>query len=693
MLRSNKFYLVIVAFLLVHPMFGQNYLKKAQKQLELQSYDLAIENYSAVLDDAPNNAEAILGLAKAYNKKDEYIIAIRNFEKYIAINGELPSENILDYAGLLKKVGLYDKSQIWYWKYKMVDSQIGDHYGLSCDYAKDMLQSDERYEISLSALSSKASDFSVSFFKGNQIVCSKREDIAIGLLDHNGVYQKDRQTGNISSLDLGFSSNELLSSISVSKNSQVIAFAPKSNSDAPVQLNDFAAGTAIYLGFADGNGKFPKTFKFPYNSAEYSNVFPSLGYDGSALYFSSDRLGGEGGLDIYVSYFRKGEWSEPKNLGPSINTKGNEITPFFDGETLYFSSDYTHGLGGYDVFSSTVEEGKWSFPENLGKGVNSPGDDYFFTVDTHTGTMLLTSNRIGGRGKEDIYMAREVEMEEIAYNDDNSFDDNVYIPKAVSLADINPVKRALNNNIANKYDREKARNTNLVTVSSSKTSVKEINSGNKTITLTGAKRVNIGEVVNTAANVFFIQLASLSQSSGDINKYATLTRYGSLYKVYRPYSTKVKLGYYLDRVEATSVLRSVRNAGFRDAFISTGSINGSDIELVTPSSSYSDSSYNNNSGSSTRSSSSSVTSAPSGNSKYKVRLATYDDPMWFDTSVVSDIGKIEQWTKGEWTIFVMSGFSNFDEANQAKIKSINRGFPEAEVVIDNNGILERIISN
>ena len=84
--------------------------------------------------------------------------------------------------------------------------------------------------------------------------------------------------------------------------------------------------------------------------------------------------------------------------------------------------------------------------------------------------------------------------------------------------------------------------------------------------------------------------------------------------------------------------------------------------------------------------------AESGN-KYKVRLASYEDPIWFDVNKVKDIGRVEQWTKGNWTIFILAGFNNMDEAKQGLVKAINRGFTTAEVVIDNGGILERIKQN
>ena len=79
--------------------------------------------------------------------------------------------------------------------------------------------------------------------------------------------------------------------------------------------------------------------------------------------------------------------------------------------------------------------------------------------------------------------------------------------------------------------------------------------------------------------------------------------------------------------------------------------------------------------------------------KYKVRLASYEDPIWFDINKVKDLGRIEQWTKGTWTIFILAGYEDLDQAKDAQIQALNRGFKTAEVVIDNGGILERLKQN
>lgn len=130
--------------------------------------------------------------------------------------------------------------------------------------------------------------------------------------------------------------------------------------------------------------------------------------DGSTLIFASDRPGGFGGLDLYVSKLQgDGEWGSPVNMGPEINTPLNEDRPFLirDGKTLFFASQGHHNMGGYDIFASEMQyNGLWSTPKNLGYPLNNPDDNIFFcpAEDGKAGYMSFTG-RDGGAGGSDIY--------------------------------------------------------------------------------------------------------------------------------------------------------------------------------------------------------------------------------------------------------------------------------------------------
>jgi outer membrane protein OmpA-like peptidoglycan-associated protein len=134
---------------------------------------------------------------------------------------------------------------------------------------------------------------------------------------------------------------------------------------------------------------------------------PSLSSDGKTLYFASSREGGYGELDIWKSVKDyKGNWMPPENLGPDINTKGSEKSPFFhsDGKTLYFSSTGHQGYGGYDIYFSKLEDDNvWQKPKNIGYPINSEKDDLGFFVSTDGKSGYFASDKIKGVGGWDIY--------------------------------------------------------------------------------------------------------------------------------------------------------------------------------------------------------------------------------------------------------------------------------------------------
>lgn len=118
------------------------------------------------------------------------------------------------------------------------------------------------------------------------------------------------------------------------------------------------------------------------------------------LYFSSNMEGGKGGFDLYYATRKEdGSYELPVNLGSSINTSGDEITPFYRDGKLYFSTNGYPSIGGYDIYTSTWNSVNWSKPTNLGKGFNSSADDLYFSTDQSGEVGLLVSNRINKQNK------------------------------------------------------------------------------------------------------------------------------------------------------------------------------------------------------------------------------------------------------------------------------------------------------
>lgn len=150
-------------------------------------------------------------------------------------------------------------------------------------------------------------------------------------------------------------------------------------------------------------------------NTKYWESHASISKDGKTLYLASNRKDSYGGSDIYKSVLNEsGEWSEPENLGPVINTPLNEDTPFIteDDNQLYFSSQGHRNMGGYDIFKSTKDaNGQWSPPENLGYPVNSTDNDLFYYPVDNGNTAYLSVFDPTGYGKEDIYQIKIITPE------------------------------------------------------------------------------------------------------------------------------------------------------------------------------------------------------------------------------------------------------------------------------------------
>ena len=163
----------------------------------------------------------------------------------------------------------------------------------------------------------------------------------------------------------------------------------------------------IYMSVLDGN-KWTEPVRLNSNiNTEYWEGSCSVSADGKYLYFASERPGGYGGRDLWVSEKVGDDWGPAENLGPTINTKYDEDAPFIhpDGITLFFSSKGHKSIGGYDIMYSIKKEGQWLPPKNMGIPLNTTEDDRYYVINAKGDRGYLSSNRggYGGKGEQDIY--------------------------------------------------------------------------------------------------------------------------------------------------------------------------------------------------------------------------------------------------------------------------------------------------
>jgi flagellar motor protein MotB len=164
--------------------------------------------------------------------------------------------------------------------------------------------------------------------------------------------------------------------------------------------DDGVGGCDLYFSSLEGDKwSKPQNLGNVVNSEDW-DAHSTLSADGTKIIFSSNRAGGYGGEDLYIVERNPfGEWGVPSNLGPTINTPLTELSPFFsqDAKTLYFASNGHPGFGETDIFKSVLENGKWSTPVNLGRPLNTTGDDRYFTIGGSGEKGYISSSKVNGK--------------------------------------------------------------------------------------------------------------------------------------------------------------------------------------------------------------------------------------------------------------------------------------------------------
>jgi outer membrane protein OmpA-like peptidoglycan-associated protein len=183
-----------------------------------------------------------------------------------------------------------------------------------------------------------------------------------------------------------------------------------------------------YSRMENGEWTYPENMGVPINSVS-KETQPSLNSDGTIIYFASDRPGGKGGLDIWKSMQKEdGTWNVPENLGDTINTPLDEMSPYIhhDGKTLFFSSNGHLGMGGMDLFRSQLDENNfWSPVMNLGYPINTYSDEIGMIVNSKGDIAYFSSDIDKSKGK-DIYqfkLYREARPDEVSYMKGRVFDE------------------------------------------------------------------------------------------------------------------------------------------------------------------------------------------------------------------------------------------------------------------------------
>ncbi|MCC6938851.1 MAG: OmpA family protein [Flavobacteriales bacterium] len=170
------------------------------------------------------------------------------------------------------------------------------------------------------------------------------------------------------------------------------------NQVLPKKLSNMRGASAqLGLFFSElQNGMWSAPTPFAHNDPKYSIMHPTFSMDGRTMYFASDIPGGVGGMDLYRSMKTAAGWSKPESLGPEVNTVANEVFPRMNADgTLAFASDRTGGQGKLDIYLTRERDGHWDLPEALPAPINSPANDHGYSLMPDGYSALFTSNRTG----------------------------------------------------------------------------------------------------------------------------------------------------------------------------------------------------------------------------------------------------------------------------------------------------------
>ncbi len=367
--------------LLYDKKFYEAYIMLGELYAKQNNFSGAVENYTAAINiDSSHYRPAYFHLANAEMMVGKYQDALAHYKAYLRSKETLEKnratalKNILncEFAiEAMKKPVSFNPESVGngvntpddeYWPSITADGQ-------TLMFTRQEQLGRSRYSLPIKAFQE---DFYLSFFSGNE-------------------WQSATNAGE----PLNTQQNEGAQTLSSSGNYMYFTAC-----DRPGGLGSC---DIYFSALRNGRWTMPFNLGSPVNTTAWEST-PSISADGRMLLFSSNRPGGYGGKDLWYSVLdEKGVCSVPVNLGESINTSGDEMSPFihFDGKTLYFASDGRPGMGGFDIYMSRMKsDTTWSDPQNLGYPINDASDDMGLVIEANGQKAYFSSRRDNNNGKD-----------------------------------------------------------------------------------------------------------------------------------------------------------------------------------------------------------------------------------------------------------------------------------------------------
>ncbi len=420
-------------------LFSQNKLvEKANEHYQMNQFSEAATLYEQALSELDstkskrNTTNVKTKLANCYrmnNKMDKAEVLYAE----VVQDEKTKSDIYFFYGETLMGTGKYEEAKRWFLEYQKLEPEDakGSLMAEACDKAPFIQPYFQFIDIQEFIYNSPADDNGPVAFGGGMVFSSDRKQGFKLLKEKSGwtgrdyldLYFSKKQTDGAYGEPEKFSAklsevNKNTGNASFTADGSEVFFTRNDN----VVNKQKTYNLQIYSAQTSGEERWKNVEKLPFCSPNFNFMHPAVSPDGQWLFFTTNKSGGQGGTDIWVSRRKNdGGWDNPENLGPAINTAVNEGFPFMDGQgRLYFCSKGHPGFGGFDIFFTEKDEnGLWKSPVNLGKPLNSPLDDISIFISPDQKEGMFTSSRKGG--DDDIFLFQvldqpplEIKPDEIA---------------------------------------------------------------------------------------------------------------------------------------------------------------------------------------------------------------------------------------------------------------------------------------
>ncbi len=384
--------------------------QRADEYFQEKNFESALRYYSSVSKGRNISPEIALQIGESSFYLKKYIQAVHAYESFLKSNSTLPQKNRYQLAEAFASLGDYASAIAQYRKYleEFGEDPVVFKKLWRLTNIQFLYEDSSHFAVRPLSVNSSEGDLFVRPYQNGFLFLSNRKETRVvekvDATTNKPFYRLYYTTSTVDSVQ-----NEMVRLARPSKyaNMGSLRFHPGAfafyagQTKMVVTMLNRQSG----LAFAEKKGnEWRIVSEFSFNSSSYSISDPAINEAGTVLYFSSDKPGGFGGKDLYRSMLIEGRWSAPVNLGETINTKYDEVSPYLHNDrTLYFSSDGQAGMGGLDIFKSEILADGFEEPKNMGFPLNSSADDFGISIDPGNRKGVFTSNRIGGGFNDDLF--------------------------------------------------------------------------------------------------------------------------------------------------------------------------------------------------------------------------------------------------------------------------------------------------